>query len=415
VVTEVPGVSPTDLLDPAVLEDPYPFYRSLRQHAPLWRVPGTKVFLATSFEVIDEITIRPHDFSSVVRTLLYRGEDGLPQQLDFGAGVEALASSDPPVHTAHRKAVFPELVARKMAELAPDIDVLTNRFLDDYLPAGGGDFMSAVGNMVPIKVISSLIGFQNSDPLTLLKAAEDGTVLVGGTLSLEELTPVIERTLQIGGWITEQLSAAVAADDVLLGTIRRGVEAGDLSLEQGVIILQTLLSAGGESTTSLIGNAVRILAELPDLQDQLRREPQLVPTFVEEALRVESPFRMQMRSVPADTNCRGVEVPAGSTVMLFFAAANRDPAHFTNPDLIDLARPNPRVHLAFGRGLHFCVGAHLARVEAIGVLTALLARTRSFRLDPTDPPVRVQSLLARRHARLPLLLANTAPRGGLLE
>jgi cytochrome P450 len=403
---EAVGVAATDLLDPDVLEDPYPFYRRLCAQAPLWQVPGTNVFLATSFDVIDEITSRTQDFSSVVRALLYRGEDGLPRQLEFdaGAGVQALASSDPPVHTVHRKTVFPELVAKRMAELTPDIDALAQHFLDDYLAAGGGEFMAAVGNMVPINVISRLIGFRDSDPDTLLQAAEDGTLLVGGTLPLEELNGIVERVAAIGAWISEQLSAGGAPNDVLLGTIERGVTSGDLTLDQGVIILQTLLSAGGESTTSLIGNAVRILAEQPDLQKQLRDDPDLIPTFIEEVLRLESPFRMQMRSVPADTTCHGVQVPAGSTVMLFFAAANRDPGHYPNPDILDLNRPNPRVHLAFGRGLHFCVGAHLARIEANVVVTALLARTTSVRLDPHHPPVRVKSLLARRHQQLPLLV-----------
>jgi cytochrome P450 family 144 len=163
-----------------------------------------------------------------------------------------------------------------------------------------------------------------------------------------------------------------------------------------------LLSAGGESTTSLIGNAARILAEHPDLQDQLRRDPELVPNFVEEVLRLESPFRMQMRSVVKATSCNGIDVPAGSTVMLFYSSANRDPAQYADPDEINLDRRSPRVHLAFGRGIHFCVGAHLARLEAHLVLEALLSRTKSIRMDPDQQPIRVQSLMARRHQQLPL-------------
>jgi cytochrome P450 len=169
-------------------------------------------------------------------------------------------------------------------------------------------------------------------------------------------------------------------------------------------ILHTLLSAGGESTTSLLGNAVRILAENPDLQERLRRNPEQIPTFVEEALRLEPPFRYHMRSVPKDTTLGGVDIPAGATVLLLWGAGNRDAAEFERPDEIDLQRPVPRLHMAFGRGIHHCVGAPLARVEARNVLTVLLERTSSITLDPEHPPQWVNSLMVRRHEQLPVRL-----------
>ncbi len=179
---------------------------------------------------------------------------------------------------------------------------------------------------------------------------------------------------------------------------------GALRTDEGVIILHTLLSAGGESTTSLIGNAARVLAERPDLQQQLRDELDLVPAFVEEILRLESPFRFMLRSVPADTSLGGVAIPAGSTVLVFYSAANRDPAEFDQPDELMLGRDVPRHHVAFGRGIHHCVGAPLARLEARVVLTRLLSETTCFGLDPEQPPTRVTSLLVRRHETLPLVV-----------
>jgi cytochrome P450 len=148
------------------------------------------------------------------------------------------------------------------------------------------------------------------------------------------------------------------------------------------VVLHTLLSAGGESTTSLLGNAVRILAEQPDLQEHLRRDPEQVSKFVEEALRLESPFRYLMRYVPETTTLGGVEIPSGATVLLLWGAANRDAAEFERPDEVDLERRAPRHHVSFGRGIHYCVGAPLARVEARIVLTALLERTKTITLDP---------------------------------
>lgn len=398
----------TMLLDPAVLEDPYPFYDRLRREAPVWRVPGTEVFVVSSFAAVTEVVGRVEDFSNNVLQLLYRDEHGLPRQLAFGdAASQALASADPPRHAVHRRTVFPDLVARRMIELEPEVDRVAARCVDPLVARGRGDFMTEVGNVVPITMISRLIGFRDSDPQRLLRAAFDSTLMIGVTMTLDELQALVAKSDDIGSWISDQLRAAEtggADADSLLGTIARGVADGALTHEEGVIIVHTLLSAGGESTTSLLGNAVRILAERPDLQQRLREDPSLVPSFVEEAARLESPFRFLMRSVPADTTLRGVDIPAGATVLLFWGAANRDPDEFHAPDEVVLDREVPRHHLAFGRGIHHCVGAPLARLEARVVLTRLLARTGSILLDPDHPPRRVRSLLVRRHEALPLIV-----------
>ncbi|HEX3459869.1 MAG TPA: cytochrome P450, partial [Acidimicrobiales bacterium] len=169
-------------------------------------------------------------------------------------------------------------------------------------------------------------------------------------------------------------------------------------------ILHTLLSAGGESTTSLLGNSVRILAEHPDLQEHLRRHPERIPMFVEEALRLETPFRYHMRNVTRDTTLGGTPIPAGSTVLMLWGSGSRDSKVFERPDEIDLERHVLRRHLAFGRGIHHCVGAPLARIEARIVLTALLEQTRNITLDPEHGPRWANSLMVRRHDRLPVRL-----------
>ena len=405
-MSEIPG---TLLLDPAVLEDPYPFYDRLRREAPVWRVPGTDVFVVSSFAAVSEVVGRVEDFSNNVLRLLYQDEHGLPQQLSFGdASFQALASADPPRHTVHRRTVFPDLVARRMLDLEPDVDQIATRCIQQLVARGHGDFMADVANVVPITMISQLIGFHDSDPQRLLQAAFDSTLMIGVTMTLDELQDLVAKSDDIGSWIGEQLTAAEtgeADDDVLLGTIARGVADGAMTHQEGVIILHTLLSAGGESTTSLLGNAVRILAEHPDLQRQLRDDPTLVSAFVEEAVRLESPFRYLLRSVPADTTLGGVDIPADATLLLFWGAANRDPDEFDRPDDVILDREVPRHHVAFGRGIHHCVGAPLARLEARVVLTRLLAGTSSITLDPGQPPRRVESLLVRRHETLPVIVA----------
>jgi cytochrome P450 len=254
-------------------------------------------------------------------------------------------------------------------------------------------------------MISRLVGFRDSNLDELWSAAVNGTRLVGSTLSLDALLEVVSSTDGILAWIGDQLSVALdEPSEDLLGAVADAVRDGVLSDSEAVGILTTLLSAGGETTTSLLGNAVRMLAERPELQEHLRQNPEQIATFAEEALRLESPFRYLMRSVPKNTTLGNVDIPAGSTVLLLWGAANRDANEFERPDEIDLGRRIPRRHVAFGRGIHHCVGAPLARIEARNVLTVLLDRTESIALEPEQSPSWVSSLLVRRHEQLPVRL-----------
>jgi cytochrome P450 len=339
-----------------------------------------------------------------MRCLLYRDEDGLPARLDFGgAATPTLAAADPPLHTTHRRAVFPELVARRMRALEDDIRTLSATTVASALRHNNFDFMATIGNIVPITVVAKLIGFRDTDPMQLLQAAFESTTMVGGTMPLDRLNDLVTRIGVIQEWIADQVTAAGEGDDeTILLAVRRALDVGTLEMGEVQTILHTLLSAGGESTTSLLGNAVRMLAEDPALRQRLRARPDDIDVFVEEALRLESPFRHMMRSVPLHTTLGGVDIAAGSTVLLFFAAGNRDHAQFDNPDRVDLTRGSPKRHLAFGHGIHFCVGAALARIEARAVLTELLEQTQDFTLDPDHDPQWVDSLLVRRHAQLHL-------------
>jgi cytochrome P450 len=339
-----------------------------------------------------------------MRCLLYRDQNGLPARLDFGdAATPTLAAADPPLHTTHRRAVFPELVARRMRALEDDIRALSATTVAQALCDKNFDFMATIGNIVPITVVANLIGFRDTDPMQLLQAAFESTTMVGGTMPLDRLNDLVTRIGVIQEWIADQVTATGDGDDeTILLAVRRALDAGTLQMGEVQTILHTLLSAGGESTTSLLGNAVRMLAEDPALQQRLRDQPEDIDVFVEEALRLESPFRQMMRSVPHDTTLGGIDIAAGSTVLLFFAAGNRDPAQFDDPDSVDLTRGSTKRHLAFGHGIHFCVGAALARIEARAVLTELLEQTQDFALDPDHDQQWVDSLLVRRHVQLHL-------------
>jgi cytochrome P450 family 144 len=399
VTTGIPG---TCLLDRDVIDDPYPFYRRLQNEAPVWRVPSTDVFVVSTYSLVAEAASRVEDFSSHMRHLLYRNESGLPDRLSFGdAGTDALATADPPTHKAHRDVVFSELVSKRMETLEPDIIDLTERCVGGI--SDSTDFMAEIGNVIPINVMTRLIGFRDGNAHELFEAAVDSTSMLSATLTRVELEDHILRTMEIEIWIGEQLNGAVGdPNDEILGAVARGVERGVFTHQEGSVVLHTLLSAGGESTTSLLGNAVRILAERPDLQSRLRSAPELIAAFIEEALRLESPFRFLLRTTLHDTNLGGVAIPEDATVLLLWGAANRDSATFDDADDVVLDRKVPRRHVAFGRGIHHCVGAPLARLEARVVLTSFLKQTEVFTLDPEDPPRWVQSLMIRRHDCLPV-------------
>jgi cytochrome P450 len=393
------------LLDPAVIDDPYPFYRRLLAEAPVWRIPGTTIVVVSSFDAVTEAAGRVADFSSTLRGLLYRSQSGEPAVFPFDTGgMDALATADPPLHTRHRSAVFPELVARRMSTLRPDVERLAHDRVDAAASASRVEWMDTVANAVPIRVVSRLIGWENEDPDALLAAAFDSTAVVRATGPEHEIIELMVRSAEIMDWIVAQLDAALGdGSDGILGALAAAIVAGELEHTEGVVILHTLLSAGGESTTSLIANAVHVLATDSELQQRLRVRPELLTPFIEEMVRLESPFRYHLRNAPADCELHGVEIPAGSTVLLMWAAANRDPAEYDEPDTVVLDRASPRHHLGFGRGIHLCVGAPLARLESEVILSRLLERTREFSLDPDRPPVRVNSLMVRRFDRLSLL------------
>lgn len=394
-----PPIPASLLLDRQVLDDPYPFYARLRQAAPVWRVPGTAIFLVTRHALLEEAARRVDDFSSNLRGVLYRGRNGMPARLMHGGKiVQSLATADPPAHAVHKKAVFPELVARRMSAMAPEIEQVAQACMEPLLHRRSGDFMAMVGNLVPITVVSKLIGFKEGDVHRLLRAAFDSTAVVGGSLTKIQLLLCLFRSFLVQRWIARQLRASPAADEHILASVKRAIAQGTLQEPEGRAILHILLAAGGESTSSLLGNAVRILAVDQGLQQTIRAQPDLIPGFLEEVLRLESPFRFHLRSVPRDTGLGGVSIPAGATVLLFWSAGNRDAEAFDRPDEIDLARP--RTHMAFGRGIHTCVGAPLARLEGLIVLRMLLARTSRIALDRSRPPSWVPSLQVRRHEHL---------------
>jgi len=295
---------------------------------------------------------------------------------------------------------------RKMRELEGFARAVAADLVERAVAAGRFDASRVLVDPLPMTVLVEILGLRMDDVVIddLLAWAFDGTDLLAGTNSLARMAELSERAAEAGMFLADQLARAVPDPETgVIGAVARGVADGLFTPEEGIGTLVILLGAGGESTSSLLGSAVRFLAEQPDLQDALRTDLDLVPAFVEEVLRLEAPFTGHYRCVRRPTELGGVTLEPGDSMFLMWSSANRDPAHFDAPDELRLDRPNPRDHLGFGRGIHHCVGAPLARMEARVTLEELLLQTTRFTLDPERPPAYVNSMFVRRHAHLDLL------------
>src|SRR5262249_50993696 len=244
--------------------------------------------------------------------------------------------------------------------------------------------------------------------LPQLKRWSDAAVaMVSGLSTPAQLAENARQVAELIAYFVRRCDeAALAPGDDVLGDLVRACEGSEaLTRDEVVSILLQILTAGNESTTSLIGSALLLLLQHPEVEARIRADGALLEPFIEEALRLESPFHGHFRLVRRDTEVAGEPLPAGSRVMLLWGAANRDADEFPNPDAIDLARPNGRAHLAFGFGIHHCIGAALARLETRVVLGTLLARTGALR-RAEGKIAHVPSMLVRCLAALPVELAT---------
>jgi cytochrome P450 len=410
------------LFRPDVLADPTGLYAQLRDEAPVWEIPRSSTFLVTRADLVSEAVARPEDFSSNLTSLIYRGADGGAEVFDMsplGHAIHVLATADPPVHTRHRRLMQPLLTPGAVARFERWTTGAADELQHDLLAAGRGDYVAHVADLLPMRVLSMLVGFPADDVPRLVKLVLDVDQILAGVSDADAMARAAASAAEQAEYLAEHLGHAVAArgdgaagdaatadataePPTMLSHVARAVTEGELSFEEGVGILVQILGAGTETTTSLIGTAAKVLAQDRALQQTLRADPDLVPTFLEEVLRVDGPFRFHYRSVPRDTQLGGVAIPAGSRVMLMWGAANLDGAAYPDADRLDLDRPIPKSHLAFGRGIHFCIGAPLARLEARVAITRLLAATTSFELDDDLPPRLHPDIFLRRLSQLGL-------------
>ncbi len=265
------------------------------------------------------------------------------------------------------------------------------------------EWMGVLANRLPMMVVARLIGVPDADVDQLVKWAYASTELLDGLVDQQQLAAAGAAAIELGNYIHDHFDLAASdPQDDLLGSLATACRAGEFDEITAQMMMVILFGAGGESTASLLGNSMGILATRPDLQQRLRDTPDLLAAFIEEALRYEPPFRGHYRHVVADTTLGGMHLPAGSRLLLLWGAANRDPAQFDAPHEFRLDRPGGKGHITFGKGAHFCVGAALARLEAHIVLRAVLDRTS--RIEAVDVGSWLPSILVRRRERLELVV-----------
>jgi cytochrome P450 len=381
--------------DPELLQDPTPWYAALREQGPVWREPHRGVVVLSGIQEILDVYVDHEHFSAIVATLgpliplpkpaageswaevIERNRSGIPMG-------EMLPSIDPPRHTRERSLAGKLFTPNRLKENEEFMWSLAEELIDEFAGRGEVEFGAAYARPFTLLVIADLLGVPREDHEQFrgwLRGHKgnvgDPSGEHGGDQVFANLHPYFSR------YIAERRAAPGADVMSQLATVR--YPDGALPEVEEVVRLASIFFAAGQETTArLLAAGMRVLAEQPDLADELRSDSGLIPNFVEECLRLEGPIKSTFRLALQDTKIGDVDVPAGSVVMGSVGAANRDPRVFEDPDRFDAKRRNARRNIAFGHGEHFCPGASLARAEARISFERLLARLDDIRLvDPS--------------------------------
>jgi cytochrome P450 len=367
-------------LTQSFLDDPFPTYRALREYDPVHRMPDGSYFLSR-YDDCAAVYRDPGTWSSD-KTIDFRPSLGASSLYEHHT--TSLVFNDPPYHTRVRKLLAPAFTPRALKALQPRIEALVERLLDRAAERGTIDLIGEFAAAIPLQLIGDMLGMPEGEREPL----RDWSLSILGALEPVLTSQQVDRAtkavddfkLYLRGLIerrshehkvdeAEILSKLIAASE-LAPSGGSGERLSDLELLHNCIFL---LNAGHETTTNLIGNGIDLLIRNPDVLRDLRDHPALIDTAVEEFLRMESSNQLGNRRAAQDTSLGGISMPKGSYVHIGIGAANRDPAHFSDPDRLDIRR-HPNRHLAFGTGIHACAGMSLARTEAQVAIGALVRR-----------------------------------------
>jgi len=406
-----------DPLDPAFQQCPYSWYARLRIYAPVQFVESRGLWFITSRELILQALRQPALFSS----RFGRPQSAAPPEVAGRVAdiesqgwpyVPTLLTEDPPEHNRYRRLVSRAFTARYVQHLAPDIEEICSNLLDGVLAREDVEFVREFAVPLPLTVIARVLGVPEDRLADFKRWSDEITLTIGGAVSPERHVERARQVLAFQQYFAAQLEQrrAEPAEDILTGLVhahlsKSGADEAPLSTAACLAILTQLLVAGNETTTKLLTGTMHLLASGPAWWAWLQADPAgRAGQLAEEALRYLSPVQGMFRILTAPAKLGGVELPAGARVVLSFAAANRDDAAFADPEDFDPARPGTTDHLAFGQGMHYCLGAPLARLEAAIALREIARRVSSVTLAPGNDFRYQPSFLLRGLERLQLRL-----------
>ncbi|MEV7886713.1 cytochrome P450 [Streptomyces sp. NPDC002817] len=381
--------------DEALVADPYPYFEALRGRCPVQRESHHDVVMVTGYEEALQVYNDTDAFSACVSVSGPFPGFPVPLEGDDISGLierhrhelpmsDQLPTLDPPTHTDHRALLMRLITPKRLKENEASMWHLADGLLDTYLAPGEGEFIGGFAGPFTLLVIADLLGVPEEDRREFMAKLQRRPQDEAGIGSTGDDTmghsPLEYLYGRFTTYVEERRREPRA--DVLTGLATATFPDGSTPEVADVVrVAANLFAAGQETTVRLLSAALRLIAEQPDLQRLLRAERDRIPNFIEETLRIESPVKGDFRLSKAATTVGGVQLPAGTTVMVLNGAANRDPRQFEDPAAFDITRTNVRRHMAFGRGVHACPGAPLARAEARVTIERLLDRTSDIRVS----------------------------------
>jgi cytochrome P450 len=377
--------------------DPYPVWKRLRDEAPLYHNEKYDFYAVSRYDDVERCMVDWQTYSSAKGSVL----EIIKAEAQMPPGI--FIFEDPPDHDLHRGLLSRVFTPRRLAAIEPQVRAFAARSLDRLVGKGGFDFIADLGTEIPMRTIGMLLGVPEEDQQVLRDHIDEGLRLADGVMPDPPSATDDRMSADYGEYIdwrkehpsddlmTELLTAEFTDEQGTVRTLTRDEVLGYIAL---------LAGAGNETTTRLIGWTAKLLAEHPDQRKALVDEPALIPNAIEECLRYEAPSPIQARSVTRDVEHHGTRVAAGSALVLLNGSANRDERQFDDPDRFDIHRKVQR-HLSLGYGIHFCLGAHLARLEGRVALEEVLKRFPEWEID-TDHAVQARTSTVRGWEKLPV-------------
>jgi cytochrome P450 len=364
-----------DPYDVGINAEPYPVFRRLREEAPLYYNETHDFYAVSRFDDVQRGFLSPETFISGKGAIL----EVIKAEMDIPPGV--IIFEDPPSHTMHRRMLSRAFTPRRVAALEPKIREFCANSLDPLVGAGGFDFIADLGAQVPMWTISMLLGIPEEDQEAVRDRVDANLrTEAGQPMEIDELMVPGDNFREYIEWRAEHPSDDIMTELLVAEFEDETGSKRHLTRDELLNYVSILAGAGNETTNRLIGWFGRLLGEHPDQRRELAGDPSLIPNAIEEVLRYEPPALHVGRYVAKDIEFHGQTVPEGSAILLLPGSANRDDRHFPDGDRFDIHRKE-NLHMTFGMGIHFCMGAALARLEGRIALEEVLKRFPDWEVD----------------------------------